>query len=172
MNQTRHRFVRPAAVLVATFLTCGASFAASAEADAARAEGLKYRKACMAGETHQDRATCLKEANNYLAELKRNPGQFEGKAGLESNAKARCEPMTGSDRTACMARASGQGKVSGSVESGGVYRELVTVETPKPVPQPPTPTPAPAPTPQPPAPAPQPPIPVPPPASGPQPPTK
>ena len=170
MNQTRHRFVRPAAVLVATFLTCGASFAASAEADAARAEGLKYRKACMAGQTHQDRATCLKEANNYLAELKRNPGQFQGNASQEANAKARCEPMTGSERTACMARASGQGKVSGSVESGGVYRELVTVETPKPVPQPPTPAPAPEPQPAP-APQPQPPIPAPP-ASGPVQPSK
>ena len=166
MNKNCINFFRPAVVVLAVTLACGASIAANADANAARAEALKYRQACMAGQTHQDRATCLKEANNYLAELKRNPGQFEGKAGLDSNAKARCEPMTGSERTACMARASGQGKVSGSVESGGVYRELVTVETPKPVPQPPTPTPAPAPTPQPPAPAPQPPIPAPP-ASGP-----
>ena len=165
MTNTRTDFFRTAAVLLAAAWACGASTAASADANAARAEALKYRQACMAGQTHQDRATCLKEANNYLAELKRNPGQFQGKEGLEGNAKARCEPMTGSERTACMARASGLGKVSGSVESGGVYRELVTVETQKPVPQP-MPASAPAPAPQPPAPAPQPPIPAPP-ASGP-----
>ena len=170
MNKTRINFIGQAALVAAAALACGASVAGSAEANAARAEGLKYRQACMSGQTHQDRATCLKEANNFLAELKRNPGQFDGSASLDANAKARCEPMTGSERTACMARASGQGKVSGSVESGGVYRELVTLETPKPVPQPPTPAPAPAP--QPPTPAPEPPIPPAPPASGPAPPSR
>lgn len=87
----------------------------------------------MAGQTHQDRATCLKEANNFLADLKKNPGKFESPANLEANAKARCEPLSGSDRSACMARASGQGTVTGSVEGGGIYRELVTLERLDPV---------------------------------------
>lgn len=133
MNTTRITSIRPAALILAATLACTGAIAGGAAKSAAQAEGLKYRQACMAGQTHQDRATCLKEANNYLADLKKNPGKFESAANIEANAKARCEPLSGSDRAACMARASGQGTISGSVEGGGIYRELVTLETLEPV---------------------------------------
>lgn len=133
MNTTRIHSIRPAALFFAATLACSAAFAGGADKSAARAEGMKYRQACMAGQTHQDRATCLKEANNYLADLKKNPEKFGNSADTEANARARCEPLSGSDREACMARASGQGKISGSVEGGGIYRELVTLEKAEPV---------------------------------------
>jgi hypothetical protein len=137
MNTTRITSIRPAALILAATLACTGAIAGgaahSAAKSAAQAEGLKYRQACMAGQTHQDRATCLKEANNFLADLKKNPGKFESAANIEANAKARCEPLSGSDRAACMARASGQGTITGSVEGGGIYRELVTIETLAPV---------------------------------------
>lgn len=133
MKSTRLHSIRPAALVLAATLACTAAVAAGADKSAAQAEGLKYRQACMAGQTHQDRATCLKEANNYLADLKSNPGKFQNGSSTAANAKARCEPLSGSEQAACMARLSGQGTVSGSVEGGGIYRELVTVETPSPV---------------------------------------
>lgn len=127
--------IRPSALVLAAALACSTAFAGGAAKSAAQAEGLKYRQACMAGQTHQDRATCLKEANNFLADLKKNPGKFESAANIEANARARCEPLSGNDRSACMARASGQGTISGSVERGGIYRELVTLERSDPVAQ-------------------------------------
>ena len=128
MNTDRIRSIRPLALVLAAAFACSGTMAATAEQSAARAEGEKYRQACMAGKTHQDRETCLKEANNYLADLKKNPGQYQSDVNAQANAKARCEPLSGSQRTACLARVNGQGKVSGSVESGGIYRELVTTE--------------------------------------------
>src|SRR5688572_20714763 len=125
--------IRPVALILAAAFACSGAMAGGSAKSAAQAEAQKYRQACMAGQTHQDRATCLREANNFMADLKKNPGKFESAANVEANAKARCEPLSGSDRAACMARASGQGKVSGSVEAGGIYRELVTRETLDPV---------------------------------------
>jgi hypothetical protein len=39
----------------------------------------------------------------------------------------RCDVFQGADREACIARVEGEGEVRGSVESGGIYREVVTV---------------------------------------------
>ncbi len=48
------------------------------------------------------------------------------------NALVRCESLKGDDREDCVARIRGGGTVSGSVEAGGLYRELVTVIPGKP----------------------------------------
>lgn len=137
MNSTRINSLRPASVIMAAVFACTAAVAGIADGStsSARAEGEKYRQECMAGKTHQDRATCLKEANNYLADLRKNPGKFESNlnANTAANAKVRCEPLSGSERAACFARINGQGKVVGSVEGGGIYRELVTLENPAPI---------------------------------------
>ena len=130
-DTTRLPSARPFALILTAAMACSGALAAADKS--ARAEGEKYRQACLAGQTHQDRATCLKEANNYLADLKRTPAEFQASPDIQANAKARCEPLSGSDRTACIARANGQGKVSGSVEGGGIYRELVTIESMEPV---------------------------------------
>jgi len=51
-----------------------------------------------------------------------NPAEFE------RNRLARCDKHQGEDRDYCIRRMNGEGTVSGSVEGGGIYRELrVTV---------------------------------------------
>jgi hypothetical protein len=114
-------------------LALGSVFAASAAWGApagalseAQARYQKERAACLSGASHQDQATCLKEAGAALAEARR--GQLD--KGMEAeqrrqNALQRCKPLPAADRETCEARILGEGTVSGSVEGGGVYRELV-----------------------------------------------
>jgi len=47
-----------------------------------------------------------------------NPAEFE------RNRLARCDQHAGEDRDYCLRRMNGEGTVSGSVEGGGIYREL------------------------------------------------
>jgi hypothetical protein len=81
---------------------------------------------CMNGQSHQDRATCLKEAGAALQESKRN-GLATDKTGLNANATARCDAQPAADRADCIARIQGAGATSGSVEGGGVIRKTETV---------------------------------------------
>ena len=87
------------------------------------------RAACMSGRTQQDQATCLREANNAAAE-KRSGRLDNNGAQFETNARLRCEALTGEDRSACEARIMGYGTTSGSVAGGGVIREVETVVIP------------------------------------------
>jgi hypothetical protein len=48
----------------------------------------------------------------------------ENASQFEQNKFARCEKHSGEDRELCMRRMSGEGTVSGSVQGGGIYREL------------------------------------------------
>lgn len=83
------------------------------------------RAACMSGASNQDRATCLREAGAALQEAKN--GRLEnGAAASEQNRFRRCDPLPPGDREDCVRRMNGEGTISGSVESGGIYRELVT----------------------------------------------
>lgn len=84
------------------------------------------RARCMSGQSHQDRATCLKEAGAALEESKRN-GLAANNAGQGANATARCDAQPAADRADCVARIQGAGAVSGSVEGGGVIRQTETV---------------------------------------------
>ena len=82
-------------------------------------------QACMSGHTQQDRETCLKEARNAAAE--KNRGRLESYGMNEQHAMARCDVHTASDdRAACQARVMGMGNVQGSVEGGGLIREIET----------------------------------------------
>ncbi|RYF42857.1 MAG: hypothetical protein EOO25_05315 [Comamonadaceae bacterium] len=81
---------------------------------------------CMAGQSHQDRTTCLKEAGAALQESKRG-GLATEKSGLNANATARCDAQPAADRADCIARIQGAGAASGSVEGGGVIRKTETV---------------------------------------------
>ncbi len=85
------------------------------------------RALCNSGQSNQDRATCLREASAAYAEAKR-AGLAVAGASPGDNQRKRCEPLTGDERSACLARMQGQGSVSGSVQSGGILRELVTPE--------------------------------------------
>jgi hypothetical protein len=86
-------------------------------------------RACMAGKTAEDQTTCLKEARNAQADKKR--GVLDNaNAQFEANARARCNALSGEDKSACEARMMGYGNVSGSVAGGGVLRQVETVVMP------------------------------------------
>ena len=109
-------------------MVCGAVFTAHAQD---RNEKLRRyeadRQACLSGKTSQTFDSCMKEAKAVLAE---RPGSNPSVSAeqLQRNAQLRCEPLTGEDRAACLARMRGEGTVSGGVAGGGVLRELITPE--------------------------------------------
>lgn len=85
----------------------------------------RERAACLSGRTHQDQATCLREAGAALEEARR--GRLATPpTDYMANALRRCEVLPADDRADCKARVAGYGTQSGSVEGGGIYRETVT----------------------------------------------
>ena len=89
----------------------------------------KEVQACMNGQSQQDRATCLREANNARAE-KSNRAPASTASNLNANTTARCNVLTGEDKAACTARVLGYGSESGSVAGGGVMTKVETVVMP------------------------------------------
>lgn len=99
---------------------------ATAPADA-RARYARESAACSRIAEHGARANCLSEASTRLAATQPTaPG--ESPEVLRQNALRRCEALPDAERKDCIARMQGLGTVSGSVEGGGLYRELVTRE--------------------------------------------
>ncbi len=148
----------PSRVLLA--LAAGmALLAPGAQAASARATALpdpsspeavyrQERAKCLDGRSQQDRATCLQEAGAALAEARRGRlDNREDAATLARNALLRCQRQRPEDRPDCERLARGEGSRSGSVEGGGVIKEIVT-RTVGPAPAP-TPAPAPVPVPAP-----------------------
>ena len=90
----------------------------------------KDRAACLNGATNQDQVTCLKEAGAALQASKRG-GLDDGQAQVEQNRLLRCDGQPPEDRQNCVRRMSGEGATTGSVEAGGIYRELVTPDVPQ-----------------------------------------
>ena len=66
----------------------------------------------------------VREAQAAKVEAKRGGLTDAGQAQLERNRYARCDAHQGDDRDYCIRRMNGEGTVSGSVEGGGIYREL------------------------------------------------
>lgn len=87
------------------------------------------RAACLSGQTHQDRATCLREAGAALQEARRGRLEDSG-SQFEQNRLLRCEKQPPEDREYCVRRMKGEGTTSGSVEGGGIIRELVVPVVP------------------------------------------
>ena len=115
-----------------TTLLAGALFAAATAAAAAGSQSdaqARYRSdraACMNGETSQDRATCLREAGAALRQAKRGGLAETDGSQYEQNRLVRCEPLPTEDRHDCIRRMHGEGTATGSIDGGGIYRELVT----------------------------------------------
>ncbi|MED5621853.1 hypothetical protein [Ideonella sp. BN130291] len=111
---------------LALMATCAAWAAGNQSAAEQRYQQEKAR--CMSGQSQQDRATCLKEARNALAEARRGRLDNGQQAAYKRNALARCQALPAQDQADCVARAEGRGTVSGSVEGGGLYKETTTVQ--------------------------------------------
>lgn len=92
------------------------------------------RAVCLSGLSHQPRATCLREAAAALGEAL--AGRLDDPLGhlidartrYEENSLRRCDPLPPEDRALCQARMRGEGITRGSVEEGGIYRELTVIE--------------------------------------------
>ena len=110
----------------ANLLVATAAFAAGnlSRADAQAAYNAD-RAACMRGDSNQDRATCLKEAGAARQEALRG-GLNDGQADYGRNQRLRCNSQPAEDRPDCLRRMNGEGTTTGSVQGGGIYRELVT----------------------------------------------
>lgn len=85
------------------------------------------RARCDSGQSGQDRETCLREAGAAAQEGPR--GNLTNPS--EENKFARCDyHKDPNDREYCIRRMKGEGTVSGSVEGGGVMRELRVITRP------------------------------------------
>jgi hypothetical protein len=84
------------------------------------------RAVCFSGQSMQELDACLYDAA-LAVEMAKRRGYETGNVPYADNALQRCEPLRGADRNDCTARMRGQGTVSGSVATGGIYRELVTI---------------------------------------------
>lgn len=115
----------PAATAAASSSWAGQSPATAPAA--ARARYARESAACSRIAEHGARANCLSEASTRLAATQ-PPAPGESPDVLRQNALRRCEALPDGQRTDCISRMQGQGTVSGSVEGGGVLRELVTRE--------------------------------------------
>ena len=84
---------------------------------------------CMANTIGEAQATCLK--NSGAAQAEKRQGTLDNNGGnFKANAMQRCTVLTGEDRTACEARVAGLGQSSGSVQGGGVIKQVETVVLP------------------------------------------
>ena len=142
MNLIEATLTRPARVL--TMLVVGlcalpALAESKAELSAAQARYRAEVAVCNSGQSNQDRQTCLREAGAAQAEARRGNLNADS-ADLRANQLKRCEPLSDKERVACVARMNGAGTATGTVATGGIYRELVVRETV----QPSAPAPAPA----------------------------
>ncbi len=91
------------------------------------------RAACMSDTSKQDRAACLREASAVFQAIKTGRSNQAGAQDNGSNRLRRCDSLPSQQREDCLRRMQGEGNVSGSVESGGVLRELVRPVAPEPV---------------------------------------
>ena len=111
-----------AAIAVALCLAPAAWAAGQADLAQAQRQYQQERADCTSGRSHQDRATCLKEASAAYQEARRGALANAPGADLADNATRRCEAQPVADRAACVERITGAGNTEGSIEGGGVIR--------------------------------------------------
>lgn len=123
---------RLAAITTCTLLALSSASAQTASAKAKIKASDSYQQetqACNNGQTNQDKETCLKEARNAEAERKRG-ALTKPDANYKANTTTRCAVLSGEYKVACLARMTGYGKTTGSVNAGGVLRQSETVVVP------------------------------------------
>jgi hypothetical protein len=128
MAPSSHRVRAPLRVI--GLLACAAlslpAWAASSSVAAAHATYQRERAICMQARNQDRRPDCLSEASTaYAAALPPVPDVDPGR--YARNALERCKALPEPDRNDCVLRMQGRGTTSGSVEGGGIYRELVTI---------------------------------------------
>jgi hypothetical protein len=125
-----------AAVLALSLPAWSQGAAASGKADV-EANYQRDRAACAAITVPADRSNCLRDAGAARAQALRNGPRTASPEELARNAVQRCQQHPPEQRVICERMARGEGRASGSVQGGGVIRELVTQERLPPPPSPP-----------------------------------
>ena len=128
-SPSRREIVRAfvwSAFAIGAMLVAGIAAGASGDLSAAQTRYEQDRAACISGQTNQDRATCLREAGAARQEARKLGSTGDMPGQYERNQLLRCEGLPAADREDCVRRMRGEGTVSGSVGSGGLYRELRT----------------------------------------------
>lgn len=105
----------------------GAGSPSSPSSTSTAAQFQRDRADCVSGKSSEDVQTCLREARAAYAQARRSGLDHSAKP-YQLNESLRCEPLPDADRRDCQARMQGEGTTSGSVASGGIYRELRTIE--------------------------------------------
>lgn len=112
----------------------GLAIALSASAQSGRSDPVasRYqseRAACASISEPESRSACLRDAAAARAEMR--SGQPADDASVyQRNALARCQALPPADQELCRRRTLGEGTVSGSVSSGGIYQEYREVTLP------------------------------------------
>ena len=115
------------AVLAAALCLATAAAAAVNPVEAQAQRRYRQERAdCTSGHSHQDRATCLKEAGAAYQEARRGGLTNEPASKLAANATRRCEAQPAEDREACVRRITEPGNREGSSEAGGLIRHSET----------------------------------------------
>jgi hypothetical protein len=127
MNTMSMTTIRRLAGIAAALLLSPVLAANPVAPGSAEARYQQERATCLSGASQQDRSTCLREAGAALAEARRaRLDNGEDARALRANALQRCKAQPPQDRDACERLARGEGSVSGSVDGGGVVKEVVT----------------------------------------------
>jgi hypothetical protein len=130
MQPVFHNPPRPNRVLLALLVTLASATALAAGKPPSSDARVRYQResaACAAIRDFDNRANCLSEASTRFASTTPLPPE-EAPDILLRNALMRCQPLPEPLRADCVARMQGSGTTSGSVDAGGIYRELVTRE--------------------------------------------
>lgn len=126
-----------AAAVLALSLPVWAQGASASGKAAIEANYQRDRAACAAITVPTDRSNCLRDAGAARAQALRTGPRTTSPEELARNAVQRCQRQPAEQKAICERMARGEGSVSGSVEGGGVIRELVTQEQLPPPPPPP-----------------------------------
>jgi hypothetical protein len=97
-------------------------FASLATAETKTEMQSRYKDERAACHSAEDRQACLREAGAALREAR--TGKLDAGENFEQHKIARCASHNSEDRDYCLRRMTGEGTVTGSIEGGGVMREL------------------------------------------------
>ena len=115
-------------VLAACMAPLTASAATGSEQAERRAIYERDRAACDTGRSTQERSLCLHDVTVAFRMPHTNKPYDLDPSTYARNQVLRCGPLKDKDLEACTARMRGAGSTSGSVQTGGIYRELTTIE--------------------------------------------
>lgn len=134
MNIASHRTLRTCLTAAAMAIALPAWAAGNADKASIEANYQAARSACQSMAVPADRTNCLRDAGAARAQALRTGPTATSPEQLQRNALQRCQVhKTEEDRATCERMARGDGNTSGSVESGGMIRELTT-QVPAPMP--------------------------------------